>query len=85
MHELSLARDLFPFATMRPLGMHAHLAHASCSVEEAEHLPSNPLPACLLMVDDARRGREHNEAELARGQQPPDPVLDLPVPDVVAR
>ena len=55
------------------------------SVEEAEDLASDPLPACLLMVHDARRGRQNNQAKLTRGQQAPDPVLDVVVADVIAR
>ena len=54
------------------------------SVEEAEDLASHLLSPGLLVVEDARGGGHHKVTELAGGEQPADPALDLVGGKVVA-
>ena len=53
-------------------------------VEEADDLASNVLPPGLLVVHDTGRGGQDDVAELTRGQQLDDPLLEIGETDVVA-
>ena len=49
----------------------------SLLVEVAEDRAGDVLPAGLLVVHDARRGREHDVAERTRRKHLRDPLLDV--------
>ena len=53
-------------------------------VEETNDLARNVLSPRLLVVHDAGRGRQHDEAELTRGQKLDNPFLHVAELDVVA-
>jgi len=55
-----------------------------CLVEEADDLASNVLATGLLVVHDAGRGGEHDEAELTGREKLDNPLLELVEADVVA-
>ena len=54
-------------------------------VEETDDLACNVFSPCLLVVHDAGRSGEHNEAELTRRQKLDNPLLHVDELDVVAR
>lgn len=54
-------------------------------VEETNDLASDVLPSGLLVVHDASRGGEDNVAELTRGKELDDPLLEVTELDVVSR
>lgn len=56
----------------------------SSLVEETEDLASNVLAAGLLVVEDTSGGGKDDVAELTRGQQLDDPLLEVAELDVVA-
>lgn len=53
-------------------------------VEETKNLARNVLPPGLLVVHDTGRGGEDDVAELTRGEQLDDPLLEVTELDVVA-
>lgn len=53
-------------------------------VEETNDLASNVLPPGLLVVHDAGRGGEDDVAELTRGEELDNPLLEVAELDVVA-
>lgn len=54
------------------------------SVEEPQNLAAHLLPARFLVVHDAGRRRQHDDAEQAGGEQAGDPVFEVVVGNVVA-
>jgi hypothetical protein len=54
-------------------------------VEETENLSSDVLPPGLLVVHDTGGGGEDDVAELTRGHELDDPLLEITELDVVAR
>lgn len=64
---------------------HASQCHAHARlVEEADDLARDVLPPGLLVIHDAGRGGEDDVAELTRGQQLDNPLLEITESDVVA-
>ena len=62
----------------------ANTASENFLVEEAEDLASDVLPPGLLVVHDAGGGGEDDAAELTRGEELDDPLLEVAELDVVA-
>lgn len=54
-------------------------------VEEPNDLTGDVLAPCLLVVHDTGGGGENEVAELTRGQQPHDPLLEIVDAHVVPR
>lgn len=54
-------------------------------VEETDDLAGDVLPPGLLVVHDTSRGGEDDVAELTRGQELDNPLLEVTELDVVAR
>jgi len=54
-------------------------------VEKSNDLPSYVLPSRFFMVHDSSRGCENDIAELTRGQELDNPLLEVREADVIAR
>lgn len=90
MHLLSIGSVVSSIFILPPTPSHALTGYPnppprrSHLVEEPNDLARDVLPPGLLVVHDSGRGGEDNVAELTRGQQLDNPLLEIGEADVVA-